>query len=94
MSAKPSRKAAAKSARMPEPAPAGPAPARSIATPPAAEVAAVPAPSWLESTDPRKRRWGQIVLVGVWIYVAALWLLALDRTFDWGVFGPTTPPLP
>jgi hypothetical protein len=30
----------------------------------------------------------------VWLYVAALWLLAMDRTFDWGIFGPKVPPLP
>jgi hypothetical protein len=50
--------------------------------------------SWIDSTDPKKRKIGQIVLVGVWIYVAALWLLALDQTFNWGIFGPKIPPLP
>jgi hypothetical protein len=30
----------------------------------------------------------------VWIYVAALWLLALDQTFNWGIFGPKMPPIP
>jgi hypothetical protein len=38
--------------------------------------------------------WGKIILAGVWIYVAALWLLALDQTFHWGIFGPKVPPLP
>ena len=67
---------------------AAPAPA------PVAAPAPDPAPpSWLDSTDPRKRRWGQIILVGVWIYVGALWLLALDQTFHWGIFGPKIPPL-
>jgi hypothetical protein len=37
---------------------------------------------------------GKIVLVGVWLYVAALWLLALDQTFHWGIFGPKVPPVP
>ena len=37
---------------------------------------------------------GKIVLIGVWIYVAALWLLALDQTFHWGIFGPKVPPVP
>jgi hypothetical protein len=50
--------------------------------------------SWLESSDPRRRRWGQILLIAVWLYVAALWLLALDRSFDWGIFGPKVPLLP
>jgi hypothetical protein len=42
--------------------------------------------SWLDSTDPRRRRIGRGVLAAVWIYVAALWVLALDQTFGWGVF--------
>lgn len=76
----------------------------------AASGAAVPAPvstsagvatatagtgtPWIDSTDPRKRTIGKIVLVVVWIYVAALWLLALDQTFHWGIFGPKVPPVP
>ncbi len=44
--------------------------------------------AWLDSADPRKRRLGQIVLAVVWLYVAALCLLALDQTFHWGIFGP------
>ncbi len=52
------------------------------------------APSWLDSTDPKKRMWGKIIFIGVWIYVGALWLLALDQTFHWGIFGPKVPPLP
>lgn len=51
-------------------------------------------PSWLDSSDPKKRRWGKIVFIAVWIYVGALWLLALDQTFSWGIFGPKVPPLP
>lgn len=57
-------------------------------------AAAAAEPSWLDSADPRRRRWGRIVLVAVWVYVAALWLLALDQWFDWGIFGPKVPPLP
>jgi hypothetical protein len=34
----------------------------------------------------------KLILVGVWIYVAALWLLALDQLFNWGIFGPKVPP--
>src|ERR1700722_14080335 len=30
----------------------------------------------------------RLILVAVWLYVAALWLLALDQTFNWGIFGP------
>ena len=28
------------------------------------------------------------------VYVAMLWLLALDQTFHWGIFGPKMPLLP
>jgi hypothetical protein len=48
---------------------------------------AAAAAAWIDSDQPRRRQIGRIVLAGVWVYVAALWLLALDQTFDWGVFG-------
>jgi hypothetical protein len=51
-------------------------------------------PSWLDSTDPRRRRFGRIALVVLWLYVAALWLLAIDQWCNLGIFGPKTPPLP
>lgn len=70
------------------PAPASPSPA------PAAPVAAGEPVSWLDGQDPQKRLWGKIILAALWIYVAALWLLALDQTFHWGIFGPKVPPLP
>lgn len=68
------------------PAPASPSPA------PAATAAGEPV-SWLESQDPKKRLWGKVLLAALWVYVAALWLLALDQTFHWGIFGPKVPPL-
>lgn len=90
MSAKPAKKGA-------KPAPSAPAdvpaPSHMRATA-AAAATAQPEPSWIDSSDPKKRRWGQIVLIAVWIYVAALWLLALDQTFHWGIFGPKVPALP
>ena len=58
----------------------GAAPASATATEPGAHVA------WMDSPDPRKRLAGQIAFVAVWIYVAALCLLALDQTFHWGIF--------
>lgn len=85
MSAKPSRKQAS--------APVRPAPAPTPATAPA-EPPTAPFVPWIDSSDARKRRLGQVVLVGVWVYVAALWFLALDQTFNWGIFGPKIPPLP
>lgn len=75
-----------------KPAPAS-TPAMATAAPaPAAEPEAHVA--WIDSTDPRKRLVGKITLVAVWIYAAALMLLALDQTFYWGIFGPKLPPLP
>jgi hypothetical protein len=59
-----------------------------------AAIASEPHVAWMDSSDPRKRMIGKIVFVGVWIYVAALWLLALDQTFHWGIFGPKVPPVP
>lgn len=69
------------------------------ATSPSLAAAGVPAAadapeSWLDSSDPRRRLWGKVMLASVWIYVAALWLLALDQTFNWGIFGPKLPPVP
>ena len=97
MSAKHSRKKASR----PESSPVIPAQAqeaRADAGEPAVTLdggaAVAEAPSWIDSTDPRKRMVGKIVLIAVWIYVAALWLLALDQTFHWGIFGPKVPPLP
>lgn len=79
----------------PVPAPPGDLPAPAVA---GATAAVAPAPepavAWMDSTDPRKRMIGKIVFAGVWIYVAALWLLALDQTFHWGIFGPKVPPVP
>jgi hypothetical protein len=70
-------------------------PEQPIATNAGAAAAAVPAePSWIDSADPRRRTIAKVVLAVVWIYVAALWLLALDQWFNWGVFGTKIPPLP
>jgi hypothetical protein len=79
----------AKKARKPAPA-ATPSPVP--ATAPAMTEAAPPA--WIDSDDPKKRQWAKIILAVVWLYVAALWLLALDQWFHWGIFGPKVPPTP
>lgn len=42
----------------------------------------------LESSDPKRRMIGQITLVVFCLYVAAVWLLALDQQFHWGIFKP------
>jgi hypothetical protein len=103
MSAKHSKKGGQK----PAPKPAAPAPAAEPALAPAggipAEAGAAAAGTsaapeaqvaWMDSSDPQKRMIGKIVFAGVWVYVAALWLLALDQTFHWGIFGPKVPPVP
>ena len=103
MSAKHSKKGGQK----PAPKPAAPAPAAEPVTAPAGGIPAAAGASaseasaapeahvaWMDSTDPRKRMMGKIVFAGVWIYVAALWLLALDQTFHWGIFGPKVAPVP
>ena len=82
-----------KEAAPPPATPAAPA-ASAIPVPAAAAATADAGTAWIDSTDPRKRTIGKIVLVVVWIYVAALWLLALDQTFHWGIFGPKVPPVP
>ncbi len=84
MSAKPSKQ------RANPPSPARPSPTSA----PTATAADAATTSWIDSSDPRKRMWGKIILVAVWIYVGALCLLALDQTFHWGIFGPTVPPVP
>lgn len=70
------------------------APATPAAVAPSGAAPAAAPESWLDSSDPRRRLWGRLLLAGVWIYVAALWLLALDQTFNWGIFGPKVPPVP
>ncbi len=74
------------------PRPAVPVPAAATAS--AAPAATEETTPWIESSDPRKRMIGKIALVVIWIYVAALCLLALDQWFNWGIFGPKIPPTP
>ena len=91
MSAKHPKKSAKKESAASAPAsPISPLAAAPTGVP--ADAAATTA--WIDSTDPRKRTFGKIVLIAVWGYVAALWLLALDQTFHWGIFGPKVPPVP
>lgn len=91
MSAKSSKKGAKKD---PTPSASTSHPAMPSAAPAHAVPAGAADAAWIDSADPRKRTMGKIVLVAVWIYVAALWLLAMDQTFHWGIFGPKIPPVP
>lgn len=94
MSAKPGKKKSARPAT-PSPVPPPAAPVMATGSAGTATVGDMPPASsaWIDSTDPRRRMIGKLVLIGVWIYVVALWLLALDQTFNWGIFGPKVPPI-
>jgi len=94
MSAKHSKKSARKGLPVASPSPAPGVASGPTATAPGSVTPTEAPPAWLDSPNPRKRTLGKVVLAGVWIYVAALWLLALDQTFHWGIFGPNVPPLP
>ena len=85
-----------KSAPSSSPAPAPAAVPGSMADVPATAAAGATGENvaWIDSNDPRRRMIAKWILVGVWIYVAALWLLALDQTFNWGIFGPKVPVVP
>lgn len=80
MSAKPAKKKS-------QPAPTSSAPVTPVPAVPVPAPASASSTSWLDSDNPRQRLYGQIALVVVWLYVAALWLLALDQLFGWGIFG-------
>ena len=68
-----------------KPAP-GPAPAAGSA--PAATPASAP-PAWIDdASHPRRQMIAKVILVAVCMYVAMIWLLALDQTFHWGIFKP------
>ena len=56
-----------------------------------AALAPAEAPAWLDSNNPQKRLWGRLILIAVVVYIAALWLLALDQIFNWGIFGAKNP---
>jgi hypothetical protein len=81
----------AKKARRSAPASA---PATPVAENPAGAAAETTPVAWIDSDDPKKRQLAKIILGVVWVYVAALWLLALDQWFHWGIFGPKLPPVP
>jgi hypothetical protein len=89
---------AKKRAQQPKLTPSNPAPTAPAAASMASGVTATATTAenvpWIESSDPRRRMIGKIALVVLWIYVAALCLLAVDQWFNLGIFGPKIPPLP
>ncbi|HVS51163.1 MAG TPA: hypothetical protein VHD62_02315 [Opitutaceae bacterium] len=89
MSAKKNRNSVPAASAPQAAATARPAPVAAAAEPVA------PAPvAWIDSPDPRKRQFAKIFQVALWIYIAALFLLAFDQWFNWGIFGPKVPPVP
>ena len=82
MSAKNRKPAAQKPA--PPPPPAEPLPAGAGANP------AVTEPPFYK----RHPKIANAIFAALCVYVAMLWLLALDQTFHWGIFGPKVPPMP
>lgn len=92
MSAKPAKKHVPKtpSAQPPRP-PAVAAPTVALGSAAATPDTRAPVPAAL---DPRRSVTGTLIVAAIWLYVAALWLLALDQTFNWGIFGPKTVAVP
>lgn len=41
-----------------------------------------------EAPNGRRALISNLVLVAAWIYVAMIYLLALDQQFHWGIFPP------
>jgi len=83
---------AANPGRKPPRQPAAQTPSSPVASVAGSASAPAGTPAAPENSIPPGLR--QALLAAVWCYVAALWLLALDQTFNWGIFGPDLPPAP
>jgi hypothetical protein len=71
--------------------------ARPSPTPPSAPVPQTCGPAAAEQGSAWRERHPKIasaLFAALCVYVAMLWLLALDQTFHWGLFGPKLPPAP
>jgi hypothetical protein len=77
--------------------PASPAPAKSpVASTPAvspapsmAAAATAAGPDAVAAPNPERQKLiATVTMIVVCVYVAALYLLALDQWFKWGIFGP------
>ena len=62
-----------------------PASASAPGSPPAAAPAAT---TTVEADSPRRRLIANVTLTVFGLYVAMIYLLALDQQFHWGIFGP------
>jgi len=77
---------------------------RAPVSPPASAPAPAPLPVVASASAPgapaeepfykRHPKIANAIFAAFCIYVAMLWLLALDQTFHWGIFGPKVPPIP
>ncbi len=70
---------------------ATPAPAPSVAAPATVPMAGAVAEEPFYKRHPKI---ANALFAALCVYVAMLWLLALDQTFHWGIFGPKLPPTP
>ena len=59
---------------------------RAAAAVPVPSPPAPPPPSREE--PPPRRPWAGVALAALCLYVAAIYLLALDQQFHWGIFPP------
>jgi len=73
---------------------AAPKPTPAPVAPPAVNAPTATAAVDGESFQQRHPKLANAIFAAVCIYVAMLWLLALDQTFHWGIFGPKLPPMP
>ena len=44
----------------------------------------------VEAAPEKRRLTANVVLVAMWVYVAMIYLLALDQQFRWGIFDKAT----
>jgi hypothetical protein len=72
-------------------------PSSTVAAPAVPVASAAASPTTVPPADEFRQRHPRIasaIFAALCIYVAMLWLLALDQTFHWGIFGPKIPPTP
>ena len=68
--------------------------AKPASTPPPVHVSAGDAPAEEVPFYQRHPKIANAIFAALCVYVAMLWLLALDQTFHWCLFGPKLPPTP
>jgi hypothetical protein len=88
MSAKKKNRPASSAKNPPSSGSVAPAPTGTVA-PSMAAAASASSTGAVAATNPQRQRLiANITMVVVCLYIAALYLLALDQWFKWGIFGP------